>query len=76
MGIVGYPNVGKSSLINSLKRARTCTTGATPGVTKSLQVWARVLWGLKRGQMARFEHRWLGFGFRLTPGSCSIVAVA
>ena len=25
VGIIGYPNVGKSSLINSLKRAKTCT---------------------------------------------------
>eukprot|EP00123_Amoebidium_parasiticum_P017261 comp23774_c0_seq1/m.41213 comp23774_c0_seq1/g.41213 ORF comp23774_c0_seq1/g.41213 comp23774_c0_seq1/m.41213 type:complete len:598 (-) comp23774_c0_seq1:359-2152(-) len=37
VGIVGYPNVGKSSLINSLKRSRTCTTGAMPGVTKQAQ---------------------------------------
>ncbi|KAG8129845.1 putative Guanine nucleotide-binding protein, partial [Naja naja] len=29
----GFPNVGKSSLINSLKRSRACNTGATPGIT-------------------------------------------
>ncbi|NWZ14712.1 GNL3 protein, partial [Agelaius phoeniceus] len=29
----GYPNVGKSSLINSLKRSRACGVGAMPGVT-------------------------------------------
>lgn len=28
------PNVGKSSLINSLKRSRACQVGAVPGVTK------------------------------------------
>ena len=32
--VAGLPNVGKSSLINSLKRSRTCTVGATPGLTK------------------------------------------
>lgn len=37
VGIVGFPNVGKSSIINSLKRCKACTVGATPGVTKSMQ---------------------------------------
>ncbi|KAE9555061.1 hypothetical protein FO519_001722 [Halicephalobus sp. NKZ332] len=37
VGVVGYPNVGKSSIINSLKRTRACNTGATPGVTRTLQ---------------------------------------
>ncbi|XP_062454659.1 guanine nucleotide-binding protein-like 3-like protein isoform X2 [Rhea pennata] len=34
----GFPNVGKSSLINSLKRSRACRVGAQPGITKCLQV--------------------------------------
>ncbi|XP_042907445.1 guanine nucleotide-binding protein-like 3 homolog [Parasteatoda tepidariorum] len=37
VGVVGFPNVGKSSVINSLKRSRSCGVGATAGVTKSVQ---------------------------------------
>lgn len=37
VGVVGYPNVGKSSLINSLKRSKVCKVGATPGVTTASQ---------------------------------------
>ncbi|UJR25249.1 hypothetical protein I4U23_006601 [Adineta vaga] len=37
VGIVGYPNVGKSSVINSLKRSQACETGAMPGLTKQMQ---------------------------------------
>ncbi|RKP18309.1 P-loop containing nucleoside triphosphate hydrolase protein [Rozella allomycis CSF55] len=37
VGIIGYPNVGKSSVINSLKRSRVCQVGSTPGVTKTSQ---------------------------------------
>lgn len=37
VGIVGFPNVGKSSVINSLKRNQVCTVGPTPGLTKAMQ---------------------------------------
>ncbi|KAJ3762033.1 hypothetical protein EV360DRAFT_79679 [Lentinula raphanica] len=37
IGVVGYPNVGKSSLINSLKRNKVCAVAAQPGHTKELQ---------------------------------------
>lgn len=37
VGIVGFPNVGKSSVINSLKRSKACSVGSTPGVTKNMQ---------------------------------------
>ncbi|KAF7456579.1 guanine nucleotide-binding protein-like 3 [Cryptosporidium felis] len=37
IGIMGYPNVGKSSLINSLKRSCCVKVGAVAGVTRHLQ---------------------------------------
>ena len=37
VGVVGFPNVGKSSVINSLKRNQVCTVGSTPGLTKTMQ---------------------------------------
>ncbi|KAG8370721.1 hypothetical protein BUALT_Bualt13G0012800 [Buddleja alternifolia] len=39
-GIVGYPNVGKSSLINRLHKRRMCAAAPRPGVTRELK-WVR-----------------------------------
>ncbi|KFQ75427.1 Guanine nucleotide-binding protein-like 3, partial [Phaethon lepturus] len=38
VGVVGFPNVGKSSIINSLKGVRACNVGLARGVTKSMQI--------------------------------------
>eukprot|EP00252_Welwitschia_mirabilis_P018276 TRINITY_DN405_c0_g3_i1.p1 TRINITY_DN405_c0_g3~~TRINITY_DN405_c0_g3_i1.p1 ORF type:complete len:368 (-),score=76.32 TRINITY_DN405_c0_g3_i1:243-1346(-) len=40
-GVVGYPNVGKSSLINRLLKRRICEAASRPGVTRELQ-WVRI----------------------------------
>ena len=37
VGVVGYPNVGKSSVINSLKRSKACGVSSQAGYTKNLQ---------------------------------------
>ncbi len=37
VGVIGYPNVGKSSVINSLKRSKTCEVSTIPGCTKNLK---------------------------------------
>ncbi|GJJ14613.1 hypothetical protein Clacol_008879 [Clathrus columnatus] len=36
VGLIGYPNVGKSSLINTLKKSKVCNVAPVPGETK---VW-------------------------------------
>lgn len=40
-GVVGYPNVGKSSLINRLLKRRICEAAPRPGVTRELK-WVRI----------------------------------
>ena len=37
VGIIGYPNVGKSSIINALKRSRAVGVSPRPGHTTSMQ---------------------------------------
>ena len=37
VGVVGYPNVGKSSIINSLKRGKAAGVSAMPGFTRVTQ---------------------------------------
>lgn len=37
VGILGYPNTGKSSLINVLKHKKAALTSSTPGFTKGMQ---------------------------------------
>lgn len=39
VGLVGYPNVGKSSVINALRSKRVCSVAPVPGATK---VWQYV----------------------------------
>ncbi|KAF7659761.1 hypothetical protein LDENG_00293220 [Lucifuga dentata] len=37
VGVVGFPNVGKSSIINSMKGILACNAGVKRGITKSMQ---------------------------------------
>ncbi len=37
VGVIGFPNVGKSSLINSLKRSKVAPVSSVPGYTKTIQ---------------------------------------
>lgn len=37
VGVIGYPNVGKSSVINSLKRSKAASVSSTAGHTKVMQ---------------------------------------
>jgi len=37
VGVVGFPNTGKSSVINALKSSNIAGTGSVPGLTKKMQ---------------------------------------
>lgn len=38
VGVIGFPNVGKSSIINSIKQEQICNVGVSMGLTRSMQV--------------------------------------
>ncbi|KAL1764793.1 guanine nucleotide-binding protein-like 3 [Sigmodon hispidus] len=38
VGVIGFPNVGKSSIINSLKEEWICNVGVPMGLTRSMQI--------------------------------------
>ncbi|CAH8531264.1 unnamed protein product [Dicrocoelium dendriticum] len=37
VGVIGYPNTGKSAIVNTLKRRKVCASSNVPGLTKRLQ---------------------------------------
>ncbi|XP_004411524.1 PREDICTED: guanine nucleotide-binding protein-like 3 [Odobenus rosmarus divergens] len=38
VGVIGFPNVGKSSIINNLKQERICNVGVSMGLTRCMHV--------------------------------------
>lgn len=67
--MLGPPNVGKSSLINSIKREKVCTVGAKPGETRALKevVIERgirvvdtpgIVWGDSEGGSSELRNVW------------------
>ncbi|KIO27610.1 hypothetical protein M407DRAFT_232566 [Tulasnella calospora MUT 4182] len=69
VGVLGPPNVGKSSLINSIKREKVCTVGAKPGETRALKEVAvergikvidspGIVWGDHDGEAGVLRNVW------------------
>lgn len=46
VSVVGYPNTGKSSLVNMLSRSAGAKTSSVPGYTRTVQ-WIRISEGIK-----------------------------
>lgn len=42
VGVVGYPNVGKSSIINTLRSKKVCKVAPIPGETKVRQLATQI----------------------------------
>ncbi|XP_038627934.1 guanine nucleotide-binding protein-like 3 [Tachyglossus aculeatus] len=38
VGVIGFPSVGKSSIINSLKKTSACIVGPARGITRNMQI--------------------------------------
>ncbi|KAJ3739762.1 NUC091 domain-containing protein [Lentinula detonsa] len=58
VGFVGYPNVGKSSVINTLKSGKVCRVAPVPGETKVWQyitLTRRISYRLSRYRVVRVE---------------------
>jgi nuclear GTP-binding protein len=43
VGVIGFPNVGKSSIINSMTRSKMVGVSSTPGFTKQMQEVINIL---------------------------------
>ncbi len=56
IGMVGYPNVGKSSTINALLQRKKVAVSETPGKTKHYQVKKKSSFKFPRTRIISFDH--------------------